>query len=138
MKLKIKVTKEVIEASRFCGCSSGNYKIVESCAIALAIREIFPAAKVQRKVLFPFGYTHVTVSADSLFGYNKEGKEMPKIDLPPKAIRFIKSFDLMGSTARLRLQPIEFEIVVPEEVIKAISIEEVTSTISKSKTLEIV
>ena len=44
MKLEIKVTKEILSKSMFCAGES-DY-IQENCAFALAVRDIFPKARI--------------------------------------------------------------------------------------------
>lgn len=48
MKLKIKVTKDILERSKMCSTMIG-----ENCAIALAVRDIFPNAWVEEADIMP-------------------------------------------------------------------------------------
>jgi len=52
IKLKVKVTKEILKESMMCGCFSP--KVASNCAVALAVREIFPEAKVACNIFYPF------------------------------------------------------------------------------------
>lgn len=45
MKILIKVTKDILRRSSKC-----NASILTSCALALAVREIFPKAKVNHNI----------------------------------------------------------------------------------------
>ena len=128
MKLKIKVTKQILKESMYCGTELHNgstnknssYTIDSNCAIACAIREIFPKATV--------GNMYISL-------------DYPKfITLPLKAIKFISKFDNLIATPqkRLNLPEIEFTIDVPNNIIDSIDIEEAYQILSKSETLELV
>jgi len=41
IKMKIKVTKEILKKSMWCGTSAGRGQIITNCAVALAVRDIF-------------------------------------------------------------------------------------------------
>lgn len=120
MKIKISVTKEILEASKMCGKNPGVFK-TESCAIALAIRDVLPDASVQFKkintILKPDKYS---------------------IPLPPEATKFIFRFDNLTPEDRTTMSPISFEIDVPDSYIESIGIEEVKEILSKSKSLVLV
>jgi hypothetical protein len=124
MKLKIKVTKEIIEKAIWCGTESeAGYHVSENCAVALAVRDIFPKACVCHSVFYPF-----------------EGAMFDAIIIPPKAQDFIKHFDRLADNpeARLYMDPIEFEVDIPDSVIEHIGIDEVKKIVEKSETLELV
>lgn len=120
----VKVTKEILERSKMCGYDTRE--IVSSCAIAEAVREIWPLATV--------GWSRFPRYAISPFGF-KEGTE---ILLPDDAKQFIRLFDRTMMGDRPNLPEFSFEIEVPQEVIDKIGIEEVTRILSESKTLELV
>lgn len=119
MKLQIKITKDILKRSMMCS----GLEVGTNCAIALAIRDIFPEAYVSMWYI-----------------YEKIQQNIPTIRLPLEATNFIKRFDSLVSKPqkRLNLPEFSFEIDVPEEVINSIGIEEATEIISKSETLEIV
>ena len=119
MKLKIKVTKEILKASMMCG-TKPNDKEWLNCAIALAVRDIFPTAEV-------YGSSIEYNEDDTLIS------ELPKI-----AERFIIRFDSLKDTPkeRLKMTPIEFEVNIPDEVIDEIGIDQAIEIINNSKTLE--
>jgi hypothetical protein len=124
IKMKIKVTKEILRKSMWCGTPSGSSDVVSNCAIALAVRDIFPNASVGI----------YTMS----FGLNTDSIELPSV-----AKKFIECFDQLRLKPykRLLLQEIEFEIQIPNEVISRIgngNIEEVKTIIQNSETLELV
>jgi hypothetical protein len=126
VKLKIKVTKEVIERAKYCGHETDVVKamtnnITENCAIALAIRDIFPTA---------------TVGNDGIWILNK-AHEKPEIKLPLIAQSFIDKFDTATVAGREKLSPIEFTINIPEKVINTINIDEVKKILATSTTLEL-
>ena len=122
MKLKIKITQDILGRSMMCGAMVGKPN-GENCAIALAVRDIFPVAHV--------GINHIWIDgADS--------KRL--IPLPESATRFIFQFDLLKTnvTQRLKLPEFEFEIEVPEQIIEQIGIQEALDIIENSNTLELV
>lgn len=125
MKLTIKITKDVLQRSMMC-CVENPLPAGTNCAVALAVRDVFPAAGV--------GYAALYVNAnDCLYPpYNA-------IPLPRKAREFIYEFDRLVSTPqkRLGLPEFSFEIDVPEEVINEIGISEIRQIIENSPTLEL-
>jgi len=111
---KIKVTKEIIALSKNCG--SEELEIIgENCAIALALKDIFPEVNVTGAYIYPFGIDHD----------NKWGEL--KIALPKIAQDFIGVFDSLFEipNQRLRLPEFEFEISIPDEIIAQINIDEI-------------
>lgn len=140
MKLQINVTKEVIAKARFCPSGSElqnniifnkglkkyeplEHYIANNCAVALAIKELFPNARV--------GSTVITIPNERAF-------KDPEIKLPIIACTFIRLFDELTPGDRLQMPPISFEIDVPDKVINRIGISEATAIIEKSETLAIV
>lgn len=125
----IKVTKEILYESSFCpvlipGQTASDFQakfIRGNCAISNAVREVFPLAETFRNCICPFGLMGVS-----------------EIRLPQEASEFISQFDFARPEKRIEMQPISFEIEVPQEVIDKIGIEEVTRILSESKTLELV
>lgn len=117
-KLKIKVTKEILERSKMCG-HTGNMleTIAENCAVALAVRDIFPNVWVERFYI--------------------KGLVKP-ILLPGIATNFIISFDNTTSADRPNLPEIEFEITIPDAVLEQINIEEIRPLLLNHPTLQLV
>jgi len=121
--MKIKVTKEILKKSMWCGTSAGRGQIITNCAVALAVRDIFPRATV--------GYSSIST------GFNKI------ITMPPEVKLFIEYFDTLkyAPEERLKMSELEFEIEIPDEIISKIgngNIEEVKTIIRNSETLELV
>lgn len=119
MKLKIIITKEIIEKSHMCGTEGFPRIISQNCAVALAVRDIFPLASIGPVSIKLFVKNHF------------------ELLLPEEARAFIHDFDMLRTTnpkARLGLRPFEFEIELPELLIDQIKIDD----IYKSETLEIV
>ena len=124
-KLRIHVTKDVLKRSMLCG--DGNYltaPVNENCAIALAVRAIFPKAKVGHRVILPDGIDTLENS----------------IGLPYVAEKFIKAFDALRFTPheRVMMPELSFEVLVPPSIIDAIGLAEVKAIVEKSETLELV
>jgi hypothetical protein len=117
MKIKIKVTKEILSESRFCKAPSAE--TATSCAIALAVREIFPQAVVWRNCIWAFG-------------------QQGRIPLPMSATEFISEFDFSTPERRANMDEMIFEVEVPTDVIDAIGLSEVHRILKESKTLELV
>ncbi len=126
MKIKVSVTKDVLERSKMC-----SSKYASNCAIAIAFRDLFPNAECG------------TTCAD-LFGQPDNvclDKTSPSlVYLPESASIFIKMFDSLEGypDQRLLMSPFSFEIEVPEYVISKIGIGEIYRVLSESKTLELV
>jgi hypothetical protein len=118
-KLKITVTKEVLEKSKNCG--KGDYReVITNCAVALAVRDIFPRASV----VGPFLRFEV-------------GKD-DRAYLPKRVGRYIKKFDDTKPEHRPYLPEISFEIEIPDEIIEKINIEELRPLLTNHPTLELV
>lgn len=128
MKLTIKITKEVLKRSMYCGtstlwtCKRSIHTVAENCAIAVAIRDIFPKAEVRNR--------HIEISS----------VDEDDIALPLEATRFIEHFDHLNHCPedRLKLPEFEFTVEVPDSIIDSIGIKEIHEIIERSETLELV
>ena len=123
MKLKIRVTKEILKRSMMCGVGDMlDYR--KHCGIAEAVRDIFPNAEIGLS----------TLTFDSSFPY------LYAI-LPDNAIHWRQDFDNLHKTPkqRLNLPEIEFEVFLSDGVIDAlpINIDEAIKIINQSETLEL-
>jgi hypothetical protein len=121
-KLTIKVTKDILQKSMLCGTFDeflGGEPVGKSCAIALAIRDIFPDASV--------GTDYI------------ELKGGQRIYLPREAMVFISIFDGLKSTPRKRLHLSEFsfDIMISDDVLNEIDISEVRKILCNHPTLEL-
>lgn len=129
IKLKIKVTKEILEKTGFCdqGWECGN--ISSNCAIAVAVRDIFPTAIVEEKFIVPFfkgeKYSVCEPPDDSIF-------------LPTKVSAFIRKFDGAQPHERPLMKELEFEIEISDEVLEQINIEEIRPLLVNHPNLELV
>lgn len=119
-KLKIHITKDVLRRSMYCHPRMDG-DVGKNCAIALAVRDIFPKA-------------HIT---DSTLLFNNTFDE--EIGLNSDTIKFISDFDDLCNAPeqRLELPEFSFEIEIPDSVINAIGIDEAKQIIEKSQTLEL-
>ncbi len=108
----IVVTKDIIKKCRNCGIEL--HVAERNCAVALALRDIFPNVYVTNDSIYPFGIDF------------KKDTEI-KIPLPVIAQQFIKLFDGFSHIPNLRLSLPEFEfcVEIPDDVIEQIDIEEV-------------
>ena len=118
---EIKITKEILAGSKECGTHNDLEKIGNNCAIALAVKDIFPNVFVTTHHIYPFG-----IDDDR---YNRLS-----IPLPGVALNFIKIFDSLRSihNARLCLPEFEFNIDIPDEIISLIDIDEVKNILAKN------
>jgi hypothetical protein len=122
MKLRIKITGDILKKSMLCG--HGEEMVLNNCAVALACREIFPDCYVDDSYLRPFG--------------NRNNEEL-FIKLPPAARIFIRRFDSLASQPELRLNlpETEFEVELPQQLVDAINIEDLLQVLKSSSTLEL-
>ena len=107
MKLKITITKEIIDKSLMCGVPGHCYNKgshTSNCMVAEALKQFFPNISVAYSSFNPF----TGVDHKALF-----------IRLPEKATKMIIKFDNLRDTPEERKQFIgqSFEIDVPDEVI---------------------
>ena len=118
---KIRITKEILERSKLCGSFNDIEKIGNNCAIAVALKDIFPNVFVTPNHIYPFGIIQ------------NEEFSVFRISLPVTAQDFIKVFDGLRCipNARLCLPEFEFEISLPDELIAKINIDEVKDMISQ-------
>ena len=122
VQFKIRITKEIIERCKDCGTEGNIRDIGNNCAVAFALKDIFPDVYVTDCYIFPFGID------------SQKGKDI-KILLPVIAEQFIKLFDgfYMMPNLRVLLPEFEFTINVPEEVIDQINIDELKELIDDGK-----
>ena len=113
-QLKITITKDIIRHCKNCGRQNEEDEIGKNCAIALAIKDIFPNVYITNYYILPFGIRH-------------ENDNTLKIQLPVIAQQFIKLFDGFYLTPNLRLllPEFEFDIDIPDAVIEQINIDEI-------------
>ncbi len=107
----IRVTKEILDRAKYCG-QKQEESIGENCAIALALRDLFPDVSVTGTGIHPFGSER-----------NLKGDL--SISLPFVARDFIKVFDSLVAMPRVRLllPEFDFEIMIPDKVLEQINIE---------------
>ncbi len=113
----IKVTKEILELSKECGTHNDIEVTGNNCAIAVALKDIFPEVYVSGHHIYPFGIDEDNASVDL------------KIEMPKIARDFVNVFDSLCAIhkQRLLLPEFEFEISIPDEVIAEIDIDEVSA-----------
>lgn len=122
MKLKINITRDVLERSHMCGYAPGKLTRSENCAIAIAIRDLLPEAMVDVEAIW--------INRERANSFSIE------IELPWNATDFILSFDNLSPGQRLLMKPFSFTIDIPEEVIEEIGIQEVEAILSDHPYLE--
>lgn len=119
VQFKIKVTKEILERSHGCGAYDDVEKIGNNCAVAIALKDLFPDVFVTAHHIYPFGIYD-----------NYEYSDL-RIAMPKIALDFIKVFDSLRSIPKVRLYlpEFEFEILIPDEIISQINIDEVKNIV---------
>lgn len=127
VKLKIKITKEILRETR--GCSNETCAVQTNCAVAVAIRDILPEASVDGE------FINVRIG-----NWRDETIEYIKILLPPKAQSFIVQFDKLAKypNERENIPELEFEVNIPNKLIETINIEEVKQLLVNHPNLELV
>lgn len=123
MKIKIKVTRAVVERAKHCG----RNKLAENCVIAEAVRDIFPKATVS----FDDGVRSPVI-------YMNEWSGEPLIKLPISAGKLMELFDEMTPAQREKIPEQSFTVDIPGEITDRIGLGEVYKVLSESKTLELV
>ncbi len=114
--LQITVTKDTLRQTMYCaGPKSKN------CAIAHAVRDIFPTASVAKSIWI--------IDAESARSY--------EIPLPKKARYFITVFDSSSPKQRLQLPEFSFTITISDEVIDTINIEALRPALEGHPNLQI-
>lgn len=116
VQFKIKVTKDILQASQHSGTYSEFENIGETCAIALSLIDIFPNVFVTGGFIYPYGI-------DS----NDNSDEL-KMALPEPVNDFIRLFDSSSSQERLALPELEFEVNITDKIISLIDIDEVRTS----------
>jgi len=122
VEFKIRITKEIIEHCKYCGAENNEHELSRNCAVAVALKDIFPDVYVTNYYIFPFGI-------------DTEERENIKIIMPVITQQFIKLFDgfSLMPNLRLLLPEFEFEISIPDEAINRINISEIKDFINESK-----
>lgn len=121
VKLKIKITKEILRRSKDCIFTTRN------CAFSLAMRDIFPDAWVAAKVVFPF--VGDLMPPQRLF--------LPEFALTKEMSQFIRKFDSSTPSQREEFDEQEFEVEIPDNIVEMINIEEVKELLKDHPLLEI-
>ena len=122
VQFKIAITKAILEHCKNCGTGNEAHNIGKECAVAYALRDIFPNVYVTNYYIFPLGIDF------------EKGQDI-KIPMPLIAQQFIRLFDgfHFSPNLRLLLPEFEFTIDVPDEVIEQINIDEVRALIERGK-----
>lgn len=128
MRIKINVTKEILEKSMYCpmigNCTVEQHELIRTnCAFSVAWRELFPDAKVWHSCtwLTP-NYTVVN-----------QVRHSDEVSL------YIQKFDkCLSFEERLTLPEASFEFDIPDSAIDSIGLQELETILSKSVNLELV
>jgi hypothetical protein len=115
-QFKISITNQILEKSKYCSSSISNSKITgENCAIANALKYLFPDVYVTGHFIYPFA-----ADEQHIFKHFR-------IELPQIAKDFIRIFDSLCKMpdTRTLLPEFDFEILLPDEIISEINIDEI-------------
>lgn len=128
MKLRINITKDNLLRSS--NCSTEN--IGQNCAIGLAIFDLFGES---------------SWVADDHIAIMRGGKPFAKqliessyhlIRLSIEVRIFISSFDKATPEKRINMCPLSFDIELPEELVKSITLPNIESVINRTPSLDFV
>lgn len=120
MKIRIDVTRELLEKSKNCDFADGR-----NCAIALAVRDLLPNVLVAT--------TEIIIDPDLTIG----SPNIVIAKLPREASRFIERFDCYDPLTRMSMDPISFDVNLDIDKLD-ISIDEINKILSTSTTLSLV
>lgn len=121
-KLRITVTKEILEKAKHC---ANDDNVGFNCAVSLAVRDIFPKAWCYQGSI--------------VFNESDRGNMFMKYARFPESVfRWIARFDNAKPEQRTQMDPISFEIEIPDEVIATINIDELKPLLENHPTLAIV
>lgn len=123
-KLRITVTKEILERSKDCG--AGDF-IPTNCAISLAVRDVFPLAAV-------YGTGRLSFLGGSYDKLNNSNS----VILSKEARSYVFKFDRTPSERRPFMPEFSFEISIPDEVLNEINIDELKPLLENHPTLELI
>src|SRR5436190_23071370 len=99
VEFKIRITKEILEHCKDCGAENNKEEISRNCAVAFALKDIFPDVYVTNYYIFSFGI-------------DPEKEKDIKIAMPVIAQQFVKLFDGFYLSPKLRLLLPEFEFTI--------------------------
>lgn len=118
----VRVTKEILAETRYCGNTAHTGLLSRNCAIAQALKAIFPQVSVGHN------YVYIQTSRKTM------------IQLPSNVATFIYEFDRLRfkPEQRLSLTPITFELNVPNELIDEIGITQLKDLINETDNLVLV
>lgn len=140
MKLTIHITKDILKRSMFCsnaiGCGVG-----QNCAIGLAIFDLFGNQSwvcADEIIIARYPIRQRTDGLVEINGtvFSKDQASVCAIPLCKEAQDFIMQFDFLNAGARLQMDPISFDVEIPDEAIDFIKVEDVESIIANCPTLD--
>lgn len=128
-KLKITVTQEILDSPHTCK------KNTRHCAISLAVRDIFPEARVGLYYIAPFVSDEVAMSIPglSVIRLDYELNEGMNFPLGDRMSSYIVDFD-----HGLPMKPASFDLEIPDWVIEKINIDEIKQILVDHPTLELI
>lgn len=132
-KLRITVTKEILERSKYC---ASDINQGYNCAVALAVKDIFPEAYCYQSFMV-FDQAGKD-KCDSGFFSASKFKGAIGAHFPAFVFMWIQQFDRIEPNERVKMSPISFEISIPDEVIEKINIDELKPLLENHPTLELI
>lgn len=144
IRLKIKITKGILQKSYLCGTQNipnKTYHIMENCAFALAVRDIWPKAIVAHEFIAPFEPEKTidqeqtkTLGAISFKNEGELYRDHITFPITKDMSNYISWFDHASPEDRFDSDEREFELEVPDWCIEQINIDDILN----SPTLELV
>lgn len=145
VNVRIHITKDILKRSRMCGKNSmiGSSKyIMQNCAFALAVRDIFPNAGVGRDCIFPDPtyYMRPVNSVSQLETILQEEITGDRFPITYAMQEFINRFDLCTPQERDFIEPNSFDLFIPDWAVLLIAQDHVEAAriIANSPTLELI
>lgn len=140
MKLTIHITKDILKRSMFCSSKIGG-SVGQNCAIGLAIFDLFGDRSWVCADEIILSRHKIHQRKDGLVEINgtvfsKDQAEICVVPLCKEAQNFIMDFDFSSAGERLYMQPISFDVEIPDVVIDWIKVEDIDSIIANCPTLD--
>ena len=130
MKLKIFITKNILEQSK--NCSKSDLMVGQNCAIGLAIYALFGNKSWVSGNSITIFERSVITNLDFM-----QNSTVSQINLPPNAIDFIGQFDKLTSEQKIKMEPISFDIEIPEKIVDMLGLTYIHQVIELQPQLEL-
>ena len=120
IKLQVKVTKEILRESMYC-----NQQYHNNCAIAIAIKEIFPKSETYGESVF-------------ILGSDSEVYPIMGLEAKHDGKEFIEKFDKSNPQKRSLMPETIVTLDITDEILEKINLEDMSNMVSKIEHLELI